>query len=478
MGAMVAAASQETDPAKADTDTLEIHGVDHVDLRRFTFGACWFQFFVSGVFYSLSPLALPVSHAFSDHDDHLKGGLIFYGFAVLMAAQSICCGVSIFVVHQWSVARKCLFVKCAHLAWPVGLAFLALSVQMQSVLLALALAFPLMGLSIGVQVGYVHLVATAEMWGQRVNVGHATTGGVSAFGALVWNFVFGEVINAVGFDSVVGALWFFCALHAAGILVGVLLFPPMAYYTENAKDVTPNMQDGRGEAAKPMSFAELRQDWRVYLFTFVVEAFFCAGLTMKTMMSELFEKILSLAYIDAVRYSGGCLVAYVFARSLSPLCAAGDNVFKLFWFVLAFEGLAYALTPFAIDLGGGANVALYTLFRVIGGSSFAILLSNTSVFLVRVFGSQNIARISGIFLASEMFVGLGPTLAFSWHLRQVESGSVDQHSYDAAFYFCAALVFIAALGTMVLERSTRKARLGQEVSLSSSEQKVVETIHI
>ena len=41
-------------------------------------------------------------------------------------------------------------------------------------------------------------------------------------------------------------------------------------------------------ARTPMTGAQLGRDWRVYVFTFVIEAFFFAGLTMKTLMSELF----------------------------------------------------------------------------------------------------------------------------------------------------------------------------------------------
>ena len=46
----------------------------------------------------------------------------------------------------------------------------------------------------------------------------------------------------------------------------------------------------------------------MHVFVFTLEAFFFAGLSMKTLMSELFEELLDLEYIHAVRYSGFGLI--------------------------------------------------------------------------------------------------------------------------------------------------------------------------
>eukprot|EP00930_Biecheleria_cincta_P077045 TRINITY_DN64287_c0_g1_i1.p1 TRINITY_DN64287_c0_g1~~TRINITY_DN64287_c0_g1_i1.p1 ORF type:complete len:473 (-),score=71.83 TRINITY_DN64287_c0_g1_i1:294-1691(-) len=439
-------------------------------LCRFTLGACWFQFFISGVFYGLSPLALPVGKAFKQaHNADLEKGLMFYGFAVLMAVQSITSGFAIFVLHHWSAKRQRVFVTCAHLAWPAGFACLALSVQLNSVALFLGGAFPLLGISIGVQVGYVHLVLTAEMWGRRVNKGHALTGGFSALGALTWNFVFGETINALGFDQVVTALWIFCAIHGSGIIAGVVFLSPMTYYRSRRAS---EQAGSDSDLVKAMTMTELSRDWRVYVFTFVVESLFLAGLTMKTLMSELFEKILQMDYIRSVRYSGACLVAYAVARFVSPLFAAGDHVFRLFMLVLAFEGTAYAFTPAAVNLEDGADTVLYTVFRVLGGLGFAILKSNSGVLSVRVFGPENVARISGIFLATEVFVGLGPSLAFSWHLAEMRAGELSRNSYNGMFYFCAVLVLLSAVGTFALQRAAMRTASGAAKLEQSTEKEL------
>jgi len=125
--------------------------------------------------------------------------------------------------------------------------------------------------------------------------------------------------------------------------------------------------------------------------------------------------------------------------------------------VLTFEGLAYGLTPWAVSLESGI-VPIYTFFRVVGGMGFAILKSNTSVLLVRVFGTENVAQISGVFLATECLVGLGPTLAFSLHMQQVEAGSRSERSYDVFFYVCAALVLTSSAGVLILRQTMGQGR--------------------
>jgi len=423
----------------------------------FTVGTCWFQFFISGVFYGLSPLSLPVASAFvGEHDVNFAGGVIFYGFAVLMAMQSITCGVAIFCIDQRPIIWKQRFITSAYCVWPLGFASLALAVRIKSIWMLLALGFPLLGYSIGVQVGYLQLVLTSTMWGRRVNVGQSLTGGCSALGALSWNLIFGEVSNALGFDRVETALWIFCALQTLAMLTGLALFNPSWYIQEKGEDSGDGEEDGDSETTttKAKTIAELMRDWRFHLYILVVEAFFFSGVTMKTLMSELFKKILALEYIHAVRYSAGCMAAYAVARFASPFFAFGDNVFKLFVVVLVCEGAAYSVTPWAISLESGTG-AIYTACRVVGGIGFAILKSNTAVLLVRIFGPENVSRISGCFLLTELVVGLGPSLAFAWHVEQMRSGVSSELSYNVFFYFCAGLVLAAACGTLALWQSTR-----------------------
>jgi len=444
---------------------------------RFTIGACWFQFFISGLYYGLSPFALPISRHFGLGAHDLKGGVLFHGFAILMVVQALTCAVVIFIVDPMSMSRKRAFVHAAYAGWPVGLAFLALGVQLRSVWVMLLLGFPLMGIAIGVQVGYVHMVLTTVMWGPKITIGSAFTGGSSAFGALAWNFVFGETANLLGFDCVNVTFWIFLGVHALGICFGLLFLDPMRHYeppsyvdvigSASVSDAQMDKSTSDG-VARPLTGAELARDWRVYVFVFVVEAFFFTGLTMKTLMSELFEKILQLEYIHAIRYSGSCLAAYAVCRFVSPLLAFGDYVFLIFVVVLTVEGFAYVLTPLAIDLEEGSGV-LYTSFRVVGGMGFAILKSNTQVLLVRCFGRQNSAKISGIFLLTEMVIGLGPSIAFTFHVQQVKDGTSSERSYDYVFYFCTAVVFIANMGTVVLWLSTlhRRAAIARKQTEAS-----------
>jgi len=117
------------------------------------------------------------------------------------------------------------------------------------------------------------------------------------------------------------------------------------------------------------------------------------------------------------------------------------------------------MTPMAIDLEYG-RLAIYTIFRLIGGMGFAILLSNTGVLLVRIFGSGQVASISGIFLGTECVIGLGPSLAFSAHVSRLKAGSRSEHSYDIFFICASVLVLLSAVGVVILWRSAlRKTRM-------------------
>ena len=87
-----------------------------------------------------------------------------------------------------------------------------------------------------------------------------------------------------------------------------------------------------------------------------------------------------------------------------------------------------------------------------GGASFAVLCANTTVLLVRAFGVEMVAPITGVFLAGEVVAGFGPLIAFTLHDRSVAAGGSAARSYDPFFFLCAALVELAAVGVVVLAR--------------------------
>merc|ERR1740133_207112 len=95
---------------------------------------------------------------------------------------------------------------------------LAVSVQYKLLIGLFGVVFPLMGFAIGVQVTYMHLVETALWWGDRINVGHAMTGGASALGSLSWTLCFGELLEALGHEQVTLALWVFCGIHVTAVI--------------------------------------------------------------------------------------------------------------------------------------------------------------------------------------------------------------------------------------------------------------------
>lgn len=406
--------------------------------RSFTKAVCYFQFFIGGLFFGLSPLVLPVSAAFDTDDSNLMGGVFFFGFAVMTVCYNVTAVYACFFSVHLSLKQRQRFVVSGLMAWPLGLAALAVSVQFKLLPLLLLVAFPLMGFAIGVEVAYLHLVEVAAWWGERVNIGHAFSGTASAVGACTWTLVGGELIEQLG---TVSGVWILVATHAAATAVGLILVNPAAHLKAG--------EESESEKQSALSLGELALEWRTYVFTYVMVAFFFAGISMKTLLSVLFEELFDMSYIDSVRYSGACLALYIVARAVSPLISAGDKVFAVFLAVLLAETAAYALTPWAVKLPQYGKL-MYTGFRLIGGAGFAILLSTTSVLLVRIFGSRNVPRLSGVFLALEWIPGLGPSLAFILHVEAVDSGLTRADSWNAFFYFNACIVATAAIGVCLL----------------------------
>lgn len=290
-----------------------------------------------------------------------------------------------------------------------------------------------------------------------MRIANAIAGAAIGGGALCWTLAFGEALHALGHDALVPVLWAAAAVQTLAVGLIVALCDPARHLKPRA-----GLEGGSTEAA--LSLSELGRDWRVYLFVFVMEGWFFAGISMKTLLSVLFEEILALEYIHAVRYSAACLAFYGLARSLSPLVSAGDRVFHVFAAVLCMECVAYGLTPWAVGPDGPREYRkeLYTCFRLAGGAGFAILSSNTTVLLVRIFGVHKVTRISGLFLCLEFLAGLGPSVAFVLHVERMKEGGKREQSYDPFFYFCSALVGAGAIGLAVLKRSvrSREARTG------------------
>lgn len=119
---------------------------------------------------------------------------------------------------------------------------------------------------------------------------------------------------------------------------------------------------------------------RPKMFSYVVTAFVFCGMSMKLLLSTLFEEALQLSYIDSTRLAAVCLLMYLPGLGLTPLYCSKQRVFIVYLVILIFEAFAYALTPWAISLGtsGSKQLALgvYTTLRLISGGGFAVLLGN------------------------------------------------------------------------------------------------------
>ena len=132
--------------------------------REFTKGLCVLLFFVSGTFFGLSPLILPISAAFrrgGADASTTESSVFFYGVAVMTAGYTSTSVYACFRVARAPLASKRRFVTRGVAIWPVAFAALAAAVALRARALLFA-AFLLMGHSFGVVVGYLHLVEVSE----------------------------------------------------------------------------------------------------------------------------------------------------------------------------------------------------------------------------------------------------------------------------------------------------------------------------
>ena len=266
---------------------------ERVRRHELTKGVCCLIALVAGTFFGLSPLILPVSAVFGDNS-----GVFFYGVAVLTVGYTTTSMVACFHVVYAPLPAKQRFVTSGIVAWPIAFAALAAAVQLRALPLLFA-AFLLMGFCVGVVISYLHLVELAICWGEDVRVGHAVSGGVSATCAMLWTLAYGETIHALGAHRVATALWLAAAVHATGCAL-TLAFQNPAHHL-NPPMVRPRggggggggsdgESDGGDARASPLHACAIC-DWKVAIFVFLMEVFWFAGITMKHLLSVLFEDV-------------------------------------------------------------------------------------------------------------------------------------------------------------------------------------------
>jgi hypothetical protein len=146
-----------------------------------------------------------------------------------------------------------------------------------------------------------------------------------------------------------------------------------------------------------------------------------------------------MTHLQSTYYSALCLCFYWVCRAVSPLLASGDRVFKLFFWVLILECVAYALTPFAI---AAQRSWQFTLFRIMSGGGFATLTSNITPLLARMFGMRDLHAAVAVCSWFEPLAGTGASVAWIMHVSY--TGDVTA-SYSLFFQSCSAIVGVAAI---------------------------------
>ncbi len=448
--------------------------------RRFTLCLCALLFMCMGVFFAMSPLMLPVSRRLLPDDADGSGAFIYAVSGMHYILTAIGAAECFYVRGR---RRLRAVVLAGLVCWPCGLLALAAAVTWQQLAL-LAVATPLLAATLGTFGAFMQHVTLTTHWGDDVNLAHSKTGLSVGLGAVFGTLFFGLVTERAG---IVATLWLLFAVHSAGFAAVAALADPVRSLEEPDTSATSAVgagveEDDAAAAAKPTTPAscaaekgEEQQEeeddhdavragslalpagargWRKWADLWAMIAFIAAGFCMKNLLSVIFEQALRLPYLDATLLSAFCLACYCLGRWLTPLLAGpGDAVFLLFGGVLLLEAVAYAVSPWAIQ--SRHSVWVYTAFRAVSGAGFAILLGNSTVLLVRIFGPDErvLRHILGTMLLLEWLAALGAPAA--WLLHSAHEGAESQ-SYDSAFFMCAGLVLSASAVTGLLWCGRRK----------------------
>lgn len=315
---------------------------------------------------------------------------------------------------------------------------------------------------------YVLHVEMPLWYGDEITKGSSFAGFATGCGGVFWTFFLGETTNALGAENIAFVIFIASIVSGVPLLLVLFFCNPAALEIPGQKKKAPTSGETDAERSvksKKSWWKLFVADRRVKLYCFILCCFLFAGLSMKMLLSTVFEEALMLSYVDATRLAAVCLLMYLPGRGLAPLYCSKDRVFTIFWVILIFEAAAYALTPFAISLGidGSKELALgvYTTLRLISGGGFAVLLGNIGVLAVRVFDLDEIHDVMAAFSATEWVAGIGPSVAWLIHVQaREESHTIEDEtqSFNAFFYLCAGVAVSAAIGVGLLQREDAKRR--------------------
>ena len=257
-------------------------------------------------------------------------------------------------------------------------------------------------------------------WGADITKGSAICGFTIGCGAVFWTLFLGEMTYNIGAEHISFVMLIAAIVSSTPLLLSLcFLNMPALEPPEPKKLGAANGESdaGKDRKGKRTWWTFLIGDLRCQMYCYVMTAFIFAGLSMKMLLSTVFEEALMLSYIDSTRLAAVCLLMYLPGRGLAPLFCTKDRVFTLFWVILLFEAAAYACTPWAISLGitGSKNLAIgvYTALRLLSGGGFAVLLGNIGVLAVRVFALEELHDAMAAFSATEWVAGVGPSVAWS-----------------------------------------------------------------
>jgi len=407
-------------------------------------------FTMLGFFYGLSPLVVPVAHRFAGSSKTLTGGIFLYGFAIMFLQLDLLGALEIVVFARKPSLRKPVMLMSL-VAYPFSVAMLAAAVHVISLPLFL-LSFAVIGFPISVIGQYLLHAELSLVWGNEITKGNAIAGMAIGSGAFFWTLAIGELVNYFGEDSVGTVLAIVAAASILPIAATLISGAPAGEIPQAAS---------MKKQHRDLALGRLMKDWRSHVFVAVINAFIFCGMSMKMLLSTIFEESLGLSYIEATRLSAICLLAYVPGRGLTPLLASKNRVFVIVASILAMESVAYALTPWAIALSNEKQstwaLIIYVILRLVSGGGFAMMLGNIGVLAVRVFGTDDVPGVIAYWSMLEWMVGIGPSVAWVMHVEHGQADEQSWESFNAFFHLCAVLASLAFLGVVALARWPRKA---------------------
>lgn len=276
--------------------------------------------------------------------------------------------------------------------------------------------------------------------------GLAMQGGMVGLQVTLFSYLMGWACNNWGLAPAayaLGVIIIFFSLWPLWIAFRGELGPPptdLAVRANKGKTSSaPRLQSTRKELAGTLSF------WQV---AFHLMSFPFAGFGMKLLLTAVFQAAYSVSFMTSANLATLTLVMYAIARAGFPLFASRVRLLPMMVVMLLLNAALYCSYPFIIQ-----HLSIWWLMvaKTVAGASFAGLLCMQPLFLLEVFGPQDLAvAFASTAPARSLGFAFGPMVGYYTYLLSSQNGWTEQRAYDPFFYTCAALTVAAAMNVAVL----------------------------